>query len=225
MADYKLGEVLLIDKPLNMTSFGVVNKIRWELCRFLEIKKLKVGHAGTLDPLATGLVILCTGKKTKIIETFQAQEKEYTTTIKLGATTPSFDMESEEDVQFSTEHITLEKIQAVLKQFTGKQQQIPPIFSAKKINGKRAYTFARKGEEVKMKVSDIEIKELELISWENNQLSLRIVCSKGTYIRALARDIGKALESGGYLTTLRRTRIGDFNVSDAKTIENFIKNM
>ncbi len=225
MVDYIKGEVLLLDKPLKMTSFGVVNKIRWEICHALKIKKLKVGHAGTLDPLATGLVILCTGKKSKTIESFQAQEKEYTTTLQLGATTPSFDMESQEDAQYPTEHITKELILKVLKSFEGEQQQIPPIFSAKKINGKRAYKYARKGEKVKMRVSFIEIKEIELLHFEKNKIDLRIVRSKGTYIRALARDIGKALNSGAYLTALRRTRIGDFNVSDAETIDNFIKKL
>ncbi len=217
------GEVLLFDKELDWTSFDLVQKVRNNLCRALKIKKLKVGHAGTLDPKATGLMILCTGKATKKIESLQAEEKEYLATIKLGATTPSFDLETEEDAWFETAHITRDKMLEVLRSFEGENMQIPPIFSAVKIDGKRAYTHARKGQEVELKARPIVLKELELCSFSPEEITLRVVCSKGTYIRSLARDLGEALHSGAYLTALRRTRIGDFKIENAWSAEKFLK--
>ncbi len=223
--DFVKGEVLLFDKELDWTSFDLVQKVRNKLCRALGIKKLKVGHAGTLDPKATGLMILCTGKATKQIETFQAGEKEYVATLKLGATTPSFDLETEEDGQYETAHITQEKVNEVLEQFSGEIEQVPPVFSAVKVDGKRAYTHARKGEDVKLKSRTITIRELELIAFSPEEIQLRVVCSKGTYIRSLARDIGKALNSGAYLVGLRRTRIGSFCVEDTFSVNYFLENM
>ncbi|WP_321289657.1 tRNA pseudouridine(55) synthase TruB [uncultured Sunxiuqinia sp.] len=223
--DFVKGEVLLFDKELNWTSFDLVQKVRNNLCRSIGIKKLKVGHAGTLDPKATGLMILCTGKATKQIESFQAGEKEYFAKLKLGATTPSFDLETEEDAQFETEHISKKKVEEVLQQFIGNIEQIPPVFSAVKIDGQRAYTHARKGTEVKMRPRQINIKEIELVEFLPNHIEIRVVCSKGTYIRSLARDIGKALASGAYLIGLRRTQIGDFRIEDALTTEEFLKNI
>lgn len=223
--DFKEGAVLLFDKPLEWTSFQVVNKVRWLLCRKLEIKKLKVGHAGTLDPKATGLVVLCTGKKTKEIEKIQAGEKEYIATLKLGATTPSFDLESEEDEIFPTEHITSELIQETVDKFIGELDQVPPIFSAVKVQGKRAYTHARKGQEVELKSRKIIINEIEIVSFDCPELVIRVRCGKGTYIRSLARDLGKALGSGAYLTGLRRTEVLPYHVDNAWTIENFEKSL
>lgn len=223
--DFQQGEILLFDKELEWTSFDLVQKVRNKLCRALGIKKLKVGHAGTLDPKATGLMILCTGKATKTIESLQAEEKEYIATLKLGATTPSFDLETEEDEQFSTEHITREFLLEVLGRFTGEQWQVPPVFSAVKVNGKRAYTHARKGEDVKLNAKQIQIPEIELIDFSSNQAVIRVACSKGTYIRALARDIGVALNSGAYLVGLRRTRIGKFHVDEAMSAKFFIENL
>jgi tRNA pseudouridine55 synthase len=223
--DFVQGEVLLFDKPLEWTSFDLVQKVRNNLCRAIGIKKLKVGHAGTLDPKASGLMVLCTGKATKQIELHQAGEKEYLATLKLGATTPSFDMETEEDGHFETSHITEVLVKAVLKQFTGDIDQIPPIFSAVKIDGKRAYTHARKGEEVTMKPRLVNIREIGLVGFSNEKIELRVVCSKGTYIRSLARDIGLALNSGAYLIGLRRTKIGSFKVEGAMTIDFFLKNI
>lgn len=216
---YLKGEVLLIDKPLTWTSFDVVNKIRYTLKKALQLKKLKVGHAGTLDPLATGLLILCTGKFTKKIEEFQAQEKEYTGTITLGGTTPSFDLETEVDHEFPTEHITKELLETTAKSFVGEQKQVAPMHSAKKINGKRAYEYARKGEEVEIKANIITIKEFEITNIDLPMVDFRIVCAKGTYIRSIARDFGKAVNSGGHLTKLRRTRIGNYKVEDAVGVE------
>lgn len=215
------GQVILIDKDIDWTSFNVVKKIKWLLLNKYRIKKLKVGHAGTLDPLATGLVIVCTGKKTKTIEKYQAEEKEYLATIKLGATTPSFDLETEIDQKFEYEHIKRDDVLKILDGFIGNQNQIPPVFSAKNINGKRAYEYARKGIDVEMKVSRITISELELIDFNPPDLKLRIVCSKGTYIRALARDIGERLQSGGHLTALRRIRIGEYKVEDSLKIKDY----
>lgn len=223
--DFIKGEVLLFDKALDWTSFDLVQKVRNNLCRAMKIKKLKVGHAGTLDPKATGLMILCTGKATKQIEMHQAGEKEYLASIKLGATTPSFDLETEEDAQFDTKHITQVATEAVLQQFLGEIEQVPPVFSAVKIDGQRAYTHARKGADVKMRSRLIHIRELELLVFSQEKIELRVVCSKGTYIRALARDIGKALDSGAYLIGLRRTRIGDFKVDDALSVTDFLKNI
>ncbi len=219
--EFKKGEKLLFDKPLEWTSFDVVNKVRGLIQRELDCK-IKVGHAGTLDPLASGLLILCTGKMTKQIQGFQDLDKEYIATIKLGATTPSFDLETEEDKQFPTEHITPENLDKTINSFVGLQEQIPPSFSAKRVKGKRAYIEARKGNKVIIKPSLIKIKEIEILSQElPNSLTIRVVCTKGTYIRALARDIGLRLETGGYLTKLRRTKIGDYNVDNSLSIECF----
>ena len=213
------NEVILIDKPLKWTSFDVVNKIRWAG------KYKKVGHAGTLDPLATGLLILCTGKKTKEIDTYQAQEKEYTGTLVLGKTTPSVDLETEFDAKFPTEHITKEAIYQAVTQLSGIIEQIPPAHSAIKINGKRAYESARKGEEVIIKSRQVEVKEFEIDSVNFPELSFRIVCSKGTYIRSLVRDFGKLVDSGAYMSSLRRTRIGNFKIENALTIDQFLANL
>lgn len=223
--DFVKGEVLLFDKELDWTSFDLVQKVRNNLCRALRIKKLKVGHAGTLDPKATGLMILCTGKATKQIEMHQAGEKEYLATLKLGATTPSFDLETDEDAQFKTSHISEKLVITVLQQFIGEIEQVPPVFSAVKIDGQRAYALARKGEEVKMKTRLITIREIELIEFSERKIGIRVVCSKGTYIRSLARDIGEALESGAYLVGLRRTRIGEFNLEDALSVTDFLENI
>lgn len=223
--DFIKGEVLLFDKALDWTSFDLVQKVRNNLCRAMKIKKLKVGHAGTLDPKATGLMILCTGKATKQIDIHQAGEKEYRAILKLGATTPSYDLETDEDEQFETTHITQALVEDILQQFVGDIEQVPPVFSAVKIDGKRAYTHARKGEDVEMKSRLICIRELELLEFSPEQIEIRVVCSKGTYIRALARDIGKALNSGAYLIGLRRTRIGNFKVEDAFSVNDFLKNI
>ncbi len=219
------GEVLLFDKEREWTSFDLVQKIRNVLCKKLKIKKLKVGHAGTLDPLATGLLIVCTGKSTKLIEKFQNREKEYLATIKLGATTPSFDMETKEDSQKSVEQITPEIIYETLQQFRGETEQVPPVFSAVKVKGKRAFDYARKGEELKLQPRKIVITEIITEKIELPYVSFRIICSKGTYIRALARDIGYKIGCGAYLTQLERTRIGEFKVENAMTIDDFIKNL
>jgi tRNA pseudouridine55 synthase len=203
------GAVLLIDKPLNWTSFDVVKKIR------SAGKFKKVGHAGTLDPLASGLLILCMGKMTKQIETFQAQEKEYTGTFTLGKTTPSFDLETDFDQTFSTEHITSDMLDEVVQKMTGLIEQTPPVYSAVKVNGKRAYESARKGEDVKLKIRTVDIKVFEIDKSSFPEISFRIVCSKGTYIRSMANDFGKMLQSGAYLSELRRTKIGNFSVENA----------
>lgn len=219
--DFVNGEVLFFDKPLHWTSFDLVNKAR-NLMRYrLGQKKVKIGHAGTLDPLATGVMIVCTGKQTKKIESFQYQTKEYVATLRLGATTPSFDLETEVDATYPTEHITRELLQSVLPKFIGEIQQIPPKYSAVKINGKRAYEYARNGEAVEIKPKPLVIDEIELLDFEGDSLTIRVVCSKGTYIRALARDIGEALSSGAHLTALRRTRIGDVKVEDCLSVEQF----
>ena len=223
--DFLSGQVLLIDKPLHWTSFQVVNKLRWAIRKAFDIKKIKVGHAGTLDPLATGLLIICTGKMTKQINTFQAQVKTYTGTIVLGSTTPSYDLETEINKTFSTAHITEDLIQQTTKQFIGNIEQYPPIFSAVKKEGKRLYEFARAGETVEIKPRTIHISEFEIIEIDGLNIHFKVVCSKGTYIRSLAHDFGKALQSGGYLSELRRTNIGDFNVNDALSIEDFIKDL
>ncbi len=221
--DFQKGEVLVFDKPLDWTSFDLVHKVRYIICKRLNIKKLKVGHAGTLDPKATGILILCTGKATSKIESLQSDEKEYVATVKIGATTPSFDLESDEDGQYKTDHISKELLVNVLQGFIGTINQIPPEFSAVKINGKRAYEYARKGVAVEIKSKILEIKEIELLSFNLPEVKLRIVCGKGTYIRALARDIGIALGSGAYLTGLRRTRVGNFDLSHALVVEDFLK--
>jgi tRNA pseudouridine55 synthase len=215
------GEVLLFDKPLDWTSFDVVRKIRWKIFHFLEKTKIKVGHAGTLDPKATGLMIICTGKKTKEIDKFQADEKEYIAEFYIGATRPSYDLETEIDYHFPTDHISLDLVQNTLKKFIGEQEQIPPGFSAKWIDGQRAYTKARKGIEVEMKPSIVTIHEIELLNFELPILKVKINCSKGTYIRSMANDIGNALNSGAYLASLRRTKIGNFSVENAMQVEDF----
>ena len=210
--DFLAGEVLYFNKPLRWTSFDLVNKFRYKLSRKLGVKKIKVGHAGTLDPLATGVMILCTGKATKRIDEFQYQTKEYVATLKLGETTPSFDLEKEVDAVYPTEHITRELVEETLKHFIGKIEQVPPVFSACKIEGKRAYELARKGEEVPLKAKTLVIDEIELLEYALPVVKIRVVCSKGTYIRALARDIGEALHSGAHLIALERTRIGDITL-------------
>ncbi|OYX22701.1 MAG: tRNA pseudouridine(55) synthase TruB [Flavobacteriales bacterium 32-35-8] len=223
--DYQSGQILLIDKPLHWTSFQVVNKLRWELKQTFKLKNIKVGHAGTLDPLATGLLIICTGKMTKQIDTFQAQIKEYTGTLVLGSTTPSYDLETEINETFPTEHITPNLIEETTKQFIGDIQQYPPVFSAIKKDGKRLYEFARAGEDVEIKARSISIQEFEITNIDGLNIDFRVVCSKGTYIRSLANDFGKALQSGAHLSALRRTKIGDFNVADAITVVDFITSL
>tara|TARA_B110000090_G_scaffold149663_1_gene164199 strand:- start:259 stop:954 length:696 start_codon:yes stop_codon:yes gene_type:complete len=215
---YQEGKVLLIDKPLNWTSFQVVNKIRWLIKQQFGIKKIKVGHAGTLDPLATGLLILCTGKLTKKMETYQAQVKEYTGTITLGTTTPSYDLESEVDQTFDISGITEEDILDNTKHFIGEIQQQPPIFSALKKDGKRLYEYAREGEKVKIPKRIITISEFEITKIDVPNIEFRAVCSKGTYIRSLAHDFGKSLNNGAHLSALRRTKIGGFSVEDAVSV-------
>lgn len=214
------GEILAFDKPKEWTSFGLVARVRWLLSQKLGTK-IKIGHAGTLDPLATGVLLLCTGKATKRIEELQAHTKEYVATLKLGATTPSFDMEHPEDATYPTDHITLEQIREVLQGFVGTIEQTPPAYSACKISGVRAFNLARNGQEVKLKPKILTIDEIELIDYQKPLLTIRVVCSKGTYIRALARDIGLALNSGAYLTDLRRTRIGDYKVDHCLKLDDF----
>lgn len=223
--EFKNGQVLLIDKPLEWTSFQAVNKLRWHIKQRFKIKKIKVGHAGTLDPLATGLLIICTGKQTKEIQTYQGQEKEYTGTFTLGATTPSYDLETEIDENFPIEHITEELLKETTKQFLGEIQQKPPIFSAIKKDGKRLYELARKGETTEIKARTVNITEFEITNINLPKVDFRVVCSKGTYIRSLAYDFGKALNSGAHLSTLRRTKIGFFSVDDATSIEGFIESL
>ena len=216
--DFIGGEVLCIYKPLGWTSFDAVKRLRGALSRRLGLKKIKVGHAGTLDPLATGAMIICTGKATKRIDELQAGIKEYIATIALGATTPSFDLETEIDATYPTEHITEELVRSVLDRFTGAIQQIPPAYSACKVDGHRAYKLARKGHEVELKPKTLVIDEMELLSFSPTEITIRTVCSKGTYIRALARDIGQALGSGGHLTALRRTRVGAICIDDCLSV-------
>ena len=219
--NFKEGEVLFFDKPLTWTSFAVVNKIRYHLCRKMGVKKLKVGHAGTLDPLATGVMILCTGKATKRIEELQAHTKEYVATLMLGATTPSYDLEKGIDATYPTEHITRELVEETLKKFIGSIEQVPPAFSACMVDGKRAYDLARKGEEVNLKAKTLVIDEIELLECELPVIKIRVVCSKGTYIRALARDIGQALDSGAHLIGLIRTRVGEVKLEHCMQVEGF----
>ena len=215
------GHVFLIDKPLDWTSFDVVNKIRWNIRKAYNLKKIKVGHAGTLDPKATGLLLICTGKLTKQIDEYQAQEKTYTGTIKIGVTTPTYDMESEENETFPTEHITEEMIHEAIKQFVGEIEQFPPMHSAIKVDGKRLYELARVGKEIERKARTITIHDFKITKIDLPFIDFEVNCSKGTYIRSLAFDFGKALNSGGYLTALRRTKIGDFDVinSDNSSFE------
>lgn len=219
--DFKLGQILLIDKPLEWTSFQVVNKLRWLIRKSFGIKKIKVGHAGTLDPLASGLLIICTGKFTKKIELLQGQEKEYTGIIKFGNTTPSFDLETQPDQHFETSHITAEDLQEATKDFIGEIDQYPPVFSAIKKDGKRLYEYARQNEEVEVKPRKVSISKFEIDTDDFPEVKFRVVCSKGTYIRSLANDFGKALNSGAHLAALRRTRIGDYRVESALSIEEF----
>ena len=225
--DFIEGEVLYFNKPLHWTSFYLVKQIRNRLSRRLKVKKFKVGHAGTLDPLASGVMILCTGKATKLIESFQYQTKEYVATLRLGETTPSFDQETEVDRTFETAHITRELTEDTLRKFVGSIWQVPPVYSAVKVDGKRAYELARKGEEVELKAKELVIDEIELLSYDLPEITIRVVCSKGTYNRALARDIGEALGSGAHLTGLIRTRIGEVRLSDclnADQIDEFLDN-
>ena len=219
--NFKEGEILYINKPYKWTSFGVVNKVRYFLCRKQGVKKLKVGHAGTLDPLATGVMILCTGKATKRIEEFQYHTKEYVAVLRLGATTPSYDLEHEIDATYPTEHITKEMVERVLASFVGTIEQVPPSFSACKINGKRAYDLARKGKDVELKPKTLVIDEIELLDCNLPEIKIRVVCSKGSYIRALARDIGEALQSGAHLTALERTRVGNITLTDCIPLDDF----
>lgn len=223
--DFIEGEILAFDKPLHWTSFDVVNRVRGMLCRRLGVKKLKVGHAGTLDPLATGVVIVCTGKQTKRIDELMNHTKEYIATLQLGATTPSFDLEHPIDATYPTAHISRERINEVLPTFMGEQWQVPPVYSAVKINGKRAYEYARKGQQdtIDIKPKLLVIDEIQTLEFDEQkmQLTIRVVCSKGTYIRALARDIGQRLQSGAHLIALRRTRVGDYSVDNCMTIEQF----
>ena len=221
--DFISGEIIGIDKPLGWTSFDAVKRLRGAIQRRLRVKKFKVGHAGTLDPLATGVLIVCTGRATRMIETLQNGSKEYIAEITLGATTPSYDLETEVDETYPWEHITRDLIEETLPKFVGNVMQVPPVFSAVKIDGKRAYNLARKGKEVELKAKPLEIKEIEILGFEGNKLTIRVVCSKGTYIRALARDIGEALGSGAHLSALRRTRVGEIKIEDCLTIDRAVE--
>lgn len=248
LEEYQDGQVLAFDKPLRWTSFDLVAKLRYHLCRALGIKKLKVGHAGTLDPLATGVMLVCTGRATKRIDELQAQTKEYVATLCIGATTPSFDRERPVDALFPTEHITREKVEQTLRQFVGSIQQVPPAYSAVKVDGDRAYDLARRGKDVELKPKTLVIDEIEMLDYQEGididpdaatplhgtaepsqlphsagiSVTIRVVCSKGTYIRALARDIGTALGSGAFLTALRRTRVGGYAIGDCRDLGEFI---
>lgn len=221
--DFIGGEIIAVDKPLGWTSFDAVKRLRGALLRKLGLKKMKVGHAGTLDPLATGVMVICTGRATKRIDELQNGTKEYIAEIRLGATTPSFDLETEIDAIYPWEHINEDQVRGVLPAFTGRVMQVPPVFSAVKVDGKRAYKFARKGQEVEIKAKPLEISKIELMHLEGDRLTLRVVCSKGTYIRALARDIGIALGSGAHLTALRRTRVGDIPVEECLSLDKAIE--
>lgn len=216
------GQILAFDKPYEWTSFGLVAKVRWLISRRMGGRKIKVGHAGTLDPLATGVMVICTGKATKRIEELQSGVKEYVATLRLGATTPSFDLEHPIDATYPTDHITEEAVRKALKRFTGEIMQVPPAFSACKVEGKRAYDLARKGRDVALKAKPLRIDEIELLECNlPEEIKIRVVCSKGTYIRALARDIGLALGSGAHLTALRRTRVGEYGTDNCFTPESF----
>lgn len=221
--DFISGEIIGIDKPLGWTSFDAVKRVRGAIQRRLNVKKFKVGHAGTLDPLATGVLIICTGRSTRDIERLQNGTKEYKATIRLGATTPSFDLETEIDSVYPYEHITIDMVKEVLPRFIGHIMQVPPVYSAVKVEGKRAYKYARKGKEVELKAKPLVIEELELLPSELPELRLRIVCSKGTYIRALTRDIGVALQSGAHLTALCRTRVGDIRLENCLTVDQVVE--
>lgn len=221
--NFKEGEILYFDKPLHWTSFNLVAKVRSALCHKIGVRKLKVGHAGTLDPLATGVVTICTGKATKRIDELQAHTKEYVATLQLGATTPSFDLETSVDATYPTAHITKELVEEALTHFLGRIEQVPPAFSACKVDGHRAYDLARKGKDVQLKAKILVIDEIELQDFnpETMQITIRVVCSKGTYIRALARDIGDAIQSGAHLIALRRTKVGDIRVEDCMNVDDF----
>ena len=223
--DFKEGYIAIIDKPLEWTSTDVVRKIKYALQHRLGYKKIKIGHAGTLDPLATGVLIVCIGKATKMVNDLQAEEKEYIADIELGATTPSYDLEHPIDKRYPTEHITREMIEQALRDLTGERLQAPPIYSAKKVEGVRAYEFARAGEEVELKKALINIYEMEILSLEMPRLQIRVRCSKGTYIRSLANEIGLALDSGAHLTGLRRTRSGGFTAENGWKLENFMEKL
>ena len=219
--DFLEGEVLYIDKPLQWTSFDVVNKTRYMLRRSLGVKKIKVGHAGTLDPLATGVMIVCTGKATKKIDSYLHQDKEYVATLKLGATTPSFDKETEENATFPIDFVTKELVEATLKKFVGEISQVPPLYSAIRVNGTRAYELARKNKDVEIEPRTVRIDKIELLDYDLPHITIKVSCSKGTYIRSLARDIGDELKCGAYLTALQRTKVGEVGLEDCITIEKF----
>ena len=221
--DFITGEIIAVDKPLGWTSFDAVKRLRGSIQRRLRVKKFKVGHAGTLDPLATGVLIICTGRATRKIEELQSGEKEYLATLQLGATTPSFDLETEIDAIYPTDHITIGLIHETLQKYVGSIMQVPPVFSAVKIDGKRAYKFARHGDAPELKAKPVTISEIEFISFKDNMLTLRVVCGKGTYIRALARDLGKDLQCGAHLTELRRTRVGDIRIENCLNMEEAVK--
>lgn len=223
MEEFAAGSTILVDKPLTWTSFDVVNKIRWNLKQQLGVKKIKVGHAGTLDPLATGLLVLCIGKHTKQINDIMVGTKTYTGTILLGKTTPSFDLETEFNQEFPIDHITEEDFERVRQTFLGEQQQVPPVFSAKQIDGKRAYDLARAGIEVEMKANTVTIEEFKIDTSDLPNVKFEVTCSKGTYIRSIANDFGEKLKSGGTLIELRRTRSGDLFVDDSKTVEEWVE--
>lgn len=223
--DFIEGEVLYVNKPLHWTSFNVVNRIRWKIQKTLKIKKIRVGHAGTLDPLATGVMIICTGKKTKLIESYQYQTKEYIATLQLGSTTPCFDLELPVDAHYPVEHISAELVQQIVPRFVGEIWQVPPVYSAVKVDGKRAYDYAREGKEVELKSKLLVIDEIEILDFSLPVLKIRVVCSKGTYIRALARDIGLALNSGAHLIALERTRIGDIRLADCMEIQDLTEHI
>lgn len=222
LKEFAQAQTILVDKPLGWTSFDVVNKIRWNLKQALKVKNIKVGHAGTLDPLATGLLVLCIGKDTKKIDQIMPGEKEYTGTILLGKTTPSYDLETDYDQEFPVDHITPELLEEIRLSFIGEQQQVPPIFSAKQVDGKRAYDLARAGKEVELKANTITITAFDIDSSNFPEIKFRVSCSKGTYIRSIASDFGKKLNSGGTLIELRRTRSGEFLIENAKSVEEWI---
>jgi len=223
--EFTRGKVILLNKPLYWTSFDLVRKVKSVIRSQLNLKKIKVGHAGTLDPLATGLMVVCTGKETRNIEQYQGSLKEYLAKITLGATTPSFDLETDIDMRYPVDHITADKVGSVLSTFKGIQHQAPPHFSARMVNGTRAYKLARKGEPVALTAREIDIREIEMVSFSMHQIEIRVLCSKGTYIRALARDIGLKLDSGAHLAGLVRTSIGSFTLNDALSIEDFERNL
>lgn len=221
--DFISGEIIAVDKPLGWTSFDAVKRLRGAIQKRLHVKKFKVGHAGTLDPLATGVLLVCTGRATRKIETLQSGEKEYIATVKLGATTPSYDLETEIDATYPTEHITEENVKKVLESFKGDIMQVPPVFSAVKVDGKRAYKFARTGKELELKAKPVTIRDIEFMSLDGDVLTFRVVCSKGTYIRSLARDLGVGLDSGAHLIKLQRTKVGDFRIEDCLSIDDAVE--